>query len=280
MKKTPKTSNNFNVRTSIWSLFILLAATSSCKKDESSTVNSNASDASASVINTQATGPAQLTFGSAADFSILAKSGISTTGTTAIEGNIGVSPIARTAITGFGLTMDPTNQFSRTPIVTGQVYASDYATPTPAKMTKAINDMEAAYTMANGFTVPTPVVGLNDGDITGRTLKPGIYKWSTGLLISAAGVTLSGGPNDTWVFQIAQDLTLNSGARVTLKGGALAKNITWVVGGQATLGTTTHLCGTILSKTLISLNTGATVTGRLFAQTAVTLNASTVKIPK
>jgi hypothetical protein len=280
MKRILRNRNSFTTRTTIWSLFILLGLTSSCKKEESATAISGTQNSVSTTASGQATGPALIDLRSALDFSILAESGISTTGVTAIDGNIGVSPIKASAITGFGLTMDATNQFALTPIVNGQVFASDYATPTPAKMTTAITDMEAAYTASNNLIVPTAVVGLGDGDISGRTLKPGIYKWSTGLLISATGVTLKGGPNDTWVFQIAQDLTLMSTARVTLRGGAQAKNVTWVVAGQATLGTYSHLCGTILSKTLISLNTGADVTGRLYAQTAVTLNASTVNKPK
>ncbi len=100
------------------------------------------------------------------------------------------------------------------------------------------------------------------------------------MLITNAGVTLSGGPNDTWVFQISQDLTVNSSAKITLLGGAQAKNIFWVVSGKATLGSDSDVSGIILSKTLISLNTGAKVTGRLLAQTAVTLNASTVIQPQ
>jgi hypothetical protein len=139
--------------------------------------------------------------------------------------------------------------------------------------------METAFTTANGLTTPAPVVGLYAGNISGRILPPGLYKWATGVLITNEGVTLAGGANDTWVLQIAQDLTVNSSAIVHLIGGAQAKNITWVVSGQATLGTNTDFSGTILSKTLISLNTGAVVTGKLLAQTAVTLNASTVKNP-
>jgi uncharacterized repeat protein (TIGR02543 family) len=224
-------------------------------------------------------GPGQINFGSAADFSILTKSGISTTGTTRINGNIGVSPASATAITGFGLIMDSSNQFSISPIVVGRIYASDYSAPTPAKMTTAVNDMETAYTTANGLTTPAPIVDLYAGDISGRILAPGLYKWGTGVLITNAGVTLNGGPNDTWVFQISQNLTVNSSAIVHLTGGAQAKNITWVVAGQATLGTNVIFSGNILSKTLISLNTGAKVTGKLLAQTAVTLNASTVIQP-
>ena len=66
---------------------------------------------------------------------------------------------------------------------------------------------------------------------------------------------------------------------IHLSGGAKAKNIFWIVAGQATLGTTVDFSGNILCKTLISLNTGAKITGRLYAQTAVTLNASTVIQP-
>ncbi len=224
-------------------------------------------------------GSSVINLGTAADFAILTKSGISTTGTTSVTGNIGVSPASATAITGFGLIMDTNGQSSHTPIVTGKVYASDYAVPTPANMTTAVSNMETAFTTANGLINPAPILNLYAGDISGRILTPGLYKWSTGVLISNAGVTLTGGPNDTWVFQIAQDLTVNNSAKITLLGGAQAKNIFWVVSGQATLGTNTDFSGIILSKTLISLNTGAKVTGRLLAQTAVTLNASTVIQP-
>jgi uncharacterized repeat protein (TIGR02543 family) len=230
-------------------------------------------------IGSMPVGPAAINLGSAADFTILTKSGISTTGITSVDGDIGVSPAAASSITGFGLIKDTNDQSAHTPIVTGKVYAADYAAPTPAKMTTAVSDMETAFTTANGLTTPAPVVGIYAGDISGRILPPGLYKWSTGVLITNAGVTLAGGANDTWVLQIAQDLTVNSSAIVHLVGGAQAKNITWVVSGQATLGTNTDFSGTILSKTLISLNTGAVVTGKLLAQTAVTLNASTVKKP-
>lgn len=230
-------------------------------------------------LNTIAIGPGEVNLGSASMYSILTESGISTTGITSIEGNIGVSPISSTAITGFGLIMNTNGQSSHTPIVTGSVFAADYAAPTPGNLTTAINDMQTAYTTENSLITPAPIVNLYAGDVSGKILPPGLYKWSTGLLISSAGVTLAGGPNDTWVFQISQDLTVNNSAIITLTGGAQAKNIVWVVAGQATLGSNVNFSGIILSKTLISLNTGTTVTGQLFAQSAVTLNASTIVTP-
>jgi uncharacterized repeat protein (TIGR02543 family) len=243
------------------------------------TMNAN-KNITANFTLTPAIGPGQVNLGSAGNFGILTKAGISTTGITSVQGDIGVSPAAATAITGFGLIMDATGQFSTSPgTVTGKVYAADYAAPTPSNMTTAVGDMETAYTTANGLVTPAPIVDLYAGNISGRILAPGLYKYSTGVLISNAGVTLAGGPNDTWVFQISQDLTVNNSAIITLTGGAQAKNITWVVAGQATLGSNSDFSGIILSKTLISLNTGAKVTGRLLAQTAVTLNASTVVLP-
>ena len=241
----------------------------------------NASTATYTVTVTVAVakGPAPVDLGTAGNFVILAKTGVSTTGTTAVTGDIGVSPAAASYITGFALIADASNIFSTSSLVTGNVYASNYAVPTPANMTTAVSDMETAFTDAAGRTVPAAVTELGAGNISGMTLVPGLYKWSTGLLITSAGVTLSGGANDVWIFQIAQNLTVNNSAIITLSGGAQAKNIFWQVSGQATLGTAVDFKGIILSQTLISLNTGAVLKGRALAQTAVTLDASTVTAP-
>lgn len=228
-------------------------------------------------------GPGVIDLGGAAIYTILSKTGISTTpnSPTQITGNIGVSPTAAISITGFSLIMDPSNVFSKSSpssLVSGNVYAADYAVPTPDNISTAVSDMEMAFTTANGLTT-TVITELGAGDITGMTLAPGLYKWSTGLLISASGVTLSGTANDTWVFQIGQGMTVADGAIITLAGGAKAKNIFWITASDAVIGTTANFSGNILSQTLISLKTGSTVTGRLLGQSAVTLDAATVIFP-
>jgi len=176
--------------------------------------------------------------------------------------------------------MDSSNQFSTSSLVTGKIYASDYTIPTPSAMTTAISDMETAYADITGRTETNIVTELGAGDISGMTLTPGLYKWSTSVLINT-GVTLNcqGNANSIFIFQISQDLTLGNGAIITLSNSCQAKNIFWQVGGQATLGTTSVFNGNILSKTLIEINTGAVLNGRALAQTAVTLDANAITVP-
>ena len=222
--------------------------------------------------------PAPVNLGTAGDFVILAKTGISNTGTTQITGDIGVSPVAATYITGFGLIADASNTFSTSSLINGKVYAADYATPTPTKMTTAVGDMQTAYTDAAGRKLPD-YTELYTGDLTGKTLTHGLYNWSTGVTVAAAGVTISGTSSDVWIFQIAQNLTVANGAIVTLSGGALASNVFWQVAGQFALGTTAAMQGIILCQTGIAISTGASLNGRALAQTAVTLDANTVTNP-
>src|ERR1022692_5130116 len=134
--------------------------------------------------------------------------------------------------------------------------------------------METAYTDAAGRTLPD-FIDLGAGQIGGLTLVPGLYKWNTGVLIST-DVTISGGRNDVWIFQIAGTLTQANATRVILKGGARATNIFWQTSGGVAVGTTAHFEGTILAKTKIAMKTGASTNGRLLSHTAVTLQKNAV----
>lgn len=219
-------------------------------------------------------GPAPVDLGSATGFVILAKTGVSNVPTSAITGNIGVSPAAATSITGFALTLGAGAAFATSSQVTGNIYAPGYAAPTPTNLTSAISAMETAYTNAAGRTLPDHIE-LGSGNIGGLTLPAGLYKWSSTVTIPS-NVTLNGSATDVWIFQIAGGLTMASGKRVVLSGGALASNVFWQVAGNVTLGTTARIEGQVLSQTGISLGTGARANGRLLAQTAVTLAGSTV----
>jgi formylmethanofuran dehydrogenase subunit C len=210
--------------------------------------------------------------GTAGDYVILAKSAINNSSTSAVTGDLGLSPAATTFITG--LTLTDFTGYATSAQVTGKVYAADMADPTPINLTTAVENMITAYNDAAGRSM-TDFVELGAGDISGKILTTGIYKWSNTVLMSG-DVTISGSSTDVWIFQIAEDLTVGSGAKIILAGGAQASNIFWQVTGQATLGTTSHFEGTILSKTGVTLLTGATYNGKIFAQTAVILDSNEV----
>ena len=214
---------------------------------------------------------------SAGDYVILAESAISTVPPAVITGDLGISPMTATSVTGFSLIADSTNVFSTSAQVNGKVYAAADAIPTPANLTAAIGDMALAFTDAAGRA--PDVTELGAGSIGGMTLAPGVYKWGTGVLIPT-DLTLNGSATAVWIFQIAQTLTVSNGVAVHLTGGALAKNVFWQVAGSVDLGTTSHFEGIVLCQTMINLRTGASLTGRLMAQTAVTLDTSTVTQPE
>jgi len=234
------------------------------------------SDGSVDAGKVDASSPGSVNLGAAGTFAILAKSGISNVPTSAVTGDLGLSPAAATYITGFSLTADATNVFSTSPQVTGKIYASTYAPPTPSNLTTAIGDMQLAFTDAAGRA--PDVTELGAGNVGGMTLTRGVYKWGTGLLIPT-DVTLTGSATDVWIFQIAQNLTVSSATKVLMTGGAQAKNVFWQVAGDVDLGTTSHFEGVVMSKTAITLRTGASIKGRLLAQTAVSIDGAAVTQP-
>jgi predicted acyltransferase (DUF342 family) len=227
------------------------------------------------------TNKGKLNLGTAGDFVILSKTGISTTGVTQISGDLGVSPAAETYITGFGLARHSSGTYSTSSLVEGgarKIFAADLTSPTPGYMTKAVSDMEVAYTDAAGRA--PDMTELHAGNIGGKTLPAGIYKWSTDVWIDN-DLTLKGGANDVWIFQISGDLIQASGTSVILSNGAQAKNVFWqVAGGEGVVIDTTALFnGVILTYKKIVVRTGATVNGKLLSQTAVTLDANVVTSP-
>lgn len=215
---------------------------------------------------------APVDLGTAATFAVLSKSGVTDVYASTITGDVGASPITGAAI---GLTCTE---------VTGTIFTVNAAGPLPCRvtdapgLTTAVSDEEAAYTDAAGRTNPD-FVNLGAGQLGGLTLSPGLYTWTSNVGISD-DVTLAGGPDDVFILQIAGTLTQASATRVTLTGGAQAKNVFWQTAGAVAIGTTAHSEGTILSKTMIAMKTGASTNGRLLAQTQVTLQQNAVTIAK
>jgi hypothetical protein len=271
--------SNALLKTGFALLSLSLAAACGSSKPGSSNVgnpndagNSNDSVSMTDRGNSTTGSALPVNLGTASDYVILAKSGISTVPNAIVTGDLGISPAAATYITLFSLTADSTNVFSTSAQVTGRVYASDFAAPTPSKLTTAVSDMELAFTDAAGRA--PDVTELGAGSLSG-TIAPGVYKWGTGLLIPT-DVTLTGSATAVWIFQVAQNLTMASATNIRLAGGALAQHVFWQVAGLVELGTTAHFEGVVLSQTGITLATGASIKGRLLAQTAVSIGAGSI----
>jgi hypothetical protein len=214
--------------------------------------------------------------GIASDFAILAQTGITRAGATLIVGNIGVSPIASTAMTGFSETLVGT--YATSIYVVGKMYAANYDVPTPSMMTTAIANKNTAYVDAAGRTSVDQVNDLNAGSIGGLSFYPGLYKWTSGVLITTS-ITLSGNSSDIFIFQVAGTLSLSASAQIILQGGVQAKHIFWQVAGITTLGASSTFNGNILCASDIILNNGASLNGRALSATQVTLDTNTVTIP-
>ena len=264
---------------------VFIGLMSSCEKDE---LNDNSADLNASVENTadlsidnsskkksddtkQQGTLKVVNLGVAGNFAILTKTGITSVYKSSVTGDIGTSPI-----TGAAMVLECDE-------VTGNVYSVDAAGPacktTSASMlTTAISNMQTAYTDAAGRNTPD-FVNLGAGNIGGKTLTPGLYKFTSSVVIPT-DIALAGGPDDVWIIQVSGNLDMSSAVRVTLSGGAQAKNIFWQVAGAVTFGTTSHFEGNVLGQTGIHLRTGASINGRLLAQTAATLQKSTVTQPQ
>jgi hypothetical protein len=222
-----------------------------------------------------AAGPAPVDLHSAANFVILSQSGITDVSPSDITGNIGTYPISGTAI-GVPCTE-----------VTGTIYERDagYTVGTctnvvtdASLLTTAVHDMQNAYTNAAGRAHGVgPNLNLGGGTVSTNTLAPGTYTWTSNVSITG-DITLSGGANDVYIFQVAGTLDMASGKSIIL-GNVDAKNVFWQVSGAVTLGTTSNFAGTILAQTNIAMQTGATLNGQALAQTAVTLEQNTVTTP-
>lgn len=215
--------------------------------------------------------------GSAIHFTILAGSAITSTGGGTINGDVGLSPA------GGSFISLATNE------VNGTLYAVDGSGPAgsvnaPGVLAAAKADLTTAYNEARDRTpVPAGDYFLNPGggNIGGLSLVPGLYKFTSTASIMGADVTLTGGANDVWIFQIGTALTVGPGGRhVILVGGAQARNIFWQVGSSATIGPFADFKGTIMADQSITMDTSSTMEGRALARiAAVTFNGTNASLP-
>lgn len=211
--------------------------------------------------------------GNAGNFAILSEYGITDS---AYSSNI-TGDIGSTILTGEGIHVWCHE-------ITGNIYSVDNRyrwtcyTVNPTYLSVSQNDMVSAYNYAAGLSQPN-YLNYGLGNIGNKMLRPGLYKWTSSVRIPS-NMTIYGGPNDVWIFQIDGTLDISEKVKVKLAGGAQAKNIFWVSAGVVTMGAGSHFEGNVLGKGLIDLKWGASINGRLLAQYAVFLKSNTVVKPK
>ena len=239
-----------------------------------------------------ASSPTAVNLRTAGDFVILAKAGITNVPGGVITGDIGVSPIAASAMTGLDLIMDSSNEFSTSEqVVDGNVYAPNYMSPTGTKLTTAVSDMLTAYNDAaarpvtsgpfqgEGAGAGATYTNLGAGEIGGLTLTPGVYTYDINVGITGDDVTFKGGADDVFIIKTSKSVLQAAGTQVKLTGGAQAKNIFWSVAQEVNVGAGAHMKGILLVKTAVKFITGSSFEGRVLSATAVTLQEATIKQP-
>jgi hypothetical protein len=271
----------------MWSTTLLLAAiVAGCGGSGNGIPGATTTSAGSGPVGSTCSGASCVNLGKAANYVILAKTGVATVPTSKVTGNVGLSPTARIGLTGWAETYDVTDTYATSAQVAapGKLYAADnVGGTTSVDLTTAVGDMQTAYTAAAGM--PAAGGGLvtlcpGAGAFGGLTVAPGVYKCAVNVgIATATNLVLNGTATDVWVFEITGNVTQAAATQVQLTGGALAKNVFWQVSGSVDIGTTALMQGVILGKTLINLQAGAAENGRLLAQTAVTLNQNTVTQP-
>lgn len=225
---------------------------------------------------------AAVPLGAAANYAILAKTGVATVPSSKVTGNVGLSPAAQSFLTGWSETNDPSVTFATSAqvVAPGKLYAADnVGGTTSADLGTAVLNMGTAYTAAAGRTATSAATtNVGAGTLTSLTLTPGVYEWGTSVNIPT-DLTLAGSATDVWIFKVAGTLDMAAAKNVILSGGAQSRNVFWQVSGAVTIGANTHFEGIILGQTSITFGNLASIKGRLLAQTAVNLDATSVTVP-
>jgi hypothetical protein len=212
--------------------------------------------------------------------------------TSVITGDIAVSPISGSAMTGFAFSMDPGGDFATAAQVTGKAYAASYSGATATLLTTAVSAMETAYLDAAGRpNADGSRINLGAGILGGvnpggpdSPLTPGIYTFATDVILTG-NVHFKG--NGVYIIQMAGNLQQSANYNVILDpadanaGTSQAKpeKIFWQVGALVLVGAGAHMEGIILAKTKVDFITGSSINGRVLTQTACNLQVATITQP-
>lgn len=239
---------------------------SSTSSDVKTTSGSNTAEVTP-VPNTKTKAP---DLGIAKSFSVMAYISIASSQTSSITGKVGLKPGVRTLV-----GLNPADVVGGAP----EIYAGDDVGDQQNYLTMAREDLIGAYKEIVGRATDKDKVEAYKGDLGGKILPPGTYRFSNGATIPS-DMTLEGGENHVWIFQVEGDINLASGARMNLSGGAQAKNVYWQASGRVVLGSNSYAVGTFMNQLTAELKQGAQVSGRVLCKNGkVLLTQNTITAP-
>ena len=199
-------------------------------------------------------GPPAVAMGTAGNFAVLARTGITIGAAGRVTGNVGLSASGAAGLV-FASTQDASRTFSTSSLVSGRIYSTDDIAPTPGLLLTAAADERSAYGDARGRG-PANFTNRGAGELGGLTFAPALYRWTTAATITT-DITLQGGPNDIWIFQVDGALSVAAAIAVHLTGGADPRHVFWQSGGAVALGAGARLSGFVLANGAISAGAGA-----------------------
>jgi hypothetical protein len=219
--------------------------------------------------------------GKAGEYTILAKSGISNVAPSRIQGNIAVSPITGTSMTGFDLILETEGRYSTSDQFEGKAYAANYVAPTPATLTTAVSNMEAAYTDAAGRAGDGDKLNLGSGKLgeyvgsSDNKLTAGVYTFGTSDVTIKENIYFSGDAKSVFIIRMTGNLRQMTDTSVIL-GEVKAENIFWQIAGNVVVEEGASMAGVLLVKTDVLFMTGSFLEGRVLSQTAVNLQETVI----
>lgn len=190
----------------------------------------------------------------AATYSVLAGTNIVGTGTTALSGDLGVSP--GTSVVGF-----PPGT------VAGAVHAGD------APAAQAQSDVVSAY---NDAAARSPSSEFS-GDQNGQTFHEGVHHtFAAFALTGTLTLDAQGDPNAFFVIQVGAALNTAASSAIALVNGAQASHVFWLVAGAAGTGASSTFAGSLIATGAITLGDSTALTGRALSYGTVTLANNTI----
>lgn len=220
--------------------------------------------------------PLVINLGLAESFGIASRAGLTSTGVTVVNGDVALAPLATCADATGGpggasqtCLVQPAYATTTGMTVNGVIYWSGDTIDNGLTANTVTTDLENAWIEGMAKVNTQPPIAADE--MGGKTFIPGVYE-NANLKLSAGMVATLDAGNDAnaiFIFKVTlggdfvDSGTLLLPTRIDLINGAQARNVWFVIGRDATIGSGTIWNGNILVNRTVTVLNGSTVTGRV-----------------